>query len=191
MNEPRVIAALLELSEATRELAEICEREALGYGPMLRRLSSNARALTSELTREDVESVQTTAASLYASHPGSFSEVYIARTDPAEREAENARFERVKDRVASAIGDIARATVEGEINFGAVRRHLTSLETELIQANRPNEVARIRDLLDRDPKKPADVLALIDELEARVWPESLRATVQAHISAVRRELVVD
>jgi hypothetical protein len=109
MSTAAVVAALHELAAAADALADVCDREAPDDAPRLHSLAANARALTICPTPDDVADLLRAALDLFAYRAGSFSEVYVQRSDPQELVAENERFDVLKARVSAAVGTLKSA----------------------------------------------------------------------------------
>lgn len=112
MNEQRVRQALTDLSHAARQLASLCDRDLPEYASVWHRVASNAGALQQERTREDLDAFVSGALSLFAYHPGSFSEAYIKRSDITEQATANEHFEELKDRVSKFLVELRSAAAE-------------------------------------------------------------------------------
>lgn len=106
MNQSRVDAALRSLAAAAHELGAVCDREAIEYGPAWHSIGDSAQALITVTARSELEALVRTVANLLGRHPGSFSEVYLKRTDFDEQIAANASFDQLKDKAAAATGEL-------------------------------------------------------------------------------------
>jgi len=114
MNEARVRKALDDFSVATEELATMCDLEAPEYGPVWHAVARNAKALRAQLNREDLDDLIRGAASMFAYHPGSFSEVYVARTDLEEQRAANDKFDALKDQVSKLLAELRSVATDSD-----------------------------------------------------------------------------
>ena len=188
MNELRVKAALATLARAACDLGQACDREAIEFARVWHGISRNAEALRSDLSAEDLKSLLRSVAMLFSDHPGAFTEDYIKRADPDEQLAENVRFNELKERVMAAAGEAGAAAREGEVNTGAIRRHLTSLETVMLEANRGAEAEALRSLLRADELDCSAARALAEDLAQRNWTDDTAARVRMIVNELRREL---
>ncbi|HEX4455401.1 MAG TPA: hypothetical protein VH143_31295 [Kofleriaceae bacterium] len=109
MNQATILAVLDELALAADALADTCDREAPDYGPVWHALAKNARALKTSPSLEDLADLLHGAQDLFAYRPGSFSEVYVQRTDPHELVVENEKFDALRARVSAAVGALKSA----------------------------------------------------------------------------------
>jgi hypothetical protein len=108
MTTGRLQQALSALSMTAEELGEFCDRGASEYGPMWHSVSRNARALIHSGSSEIAEWLRTVS-SMFSYHTGSFSEIYVKRTNIDEQIRENEAFEATKDRVAAAMSAVRDA----------------------------------------------------------------------------------
>jgi hypothetical protein len=189
MNPIRTNAALVELAQAAEELARTCDKEAPDYAPTWHDVAHNARALAGELSRADLESFLQGIESLFSYHPGSFSEVYVMRSDPDEQAAENVKFDKQRERVMSAAAEVKAAAKEGELNTLAVRRHLTALETTMLNANLDADARTIRVLLNADELDCAAARELAASYRKRDWPEGTGVRVRLILDELQGELM--
>lgn len=106
MNNPQVIAALKRLASAAHELGAVCEREAAEYCLAWHSIGDSAEALAQTGDESELDALVRTISNLLGYRPGSFSEVYIKRSDFDEQLAANATFDQLKARVAAATGEL-------------------------------------------------------------------------------------
>ncbi|HTR54443.1 MAG TPA: hypothetical protein VMJ10_27310 [Kofleriaceae bacterium] len=97
------------MASAATELASLCDREAPEYGPVWHGIAKNAAAAKDSLLRDELQDLLQGGVSMFAYRPGSFSEVYVQRSDYDEQIAENNKFDALKDRVADALAALRSA----------------------------------------------------------------------------------
>jgi len=112
MNVQRVRRALNDLCHAAAQLASVCDRELPEYASVWHRIASNAGALQQENTREDLDAFVNGALSMFAYHPGSFSEAYVKRSDLTEQTTANEHFEDLKAQVSKVLVELRSAAAE-------------------------------------------------------------------------------
>lgn len=110
MTHPRLQDALRTLSQATLELAQVCDRDIDEFAGNWHRIASNASALETmeNVDPDDVKDLLGSIRWLFGYHPGSFMEQYIARADLDEQSRENERFDALKKRVGQAAAEVRK-----------------------------------------------------------------------------------
>jgi hypothetical protein len=191
MNESKVRTELHKLVSTASELAAVCDREVPEFARQWHAVARNARALESEadlsLVRGDLESLVDTVERLFGYHPDAFTERYIVRANLDEQEAENAKFDALKDSVLAAARAVGEALPEGEINKLAVRRHLTGLETIFLDGGYRAEASHARALLNAEWIDLTAVGHFADELACRKWI-GLASSVQNEVDRIVGDL---
>jgi hypothetical protein len=151
MNIEKLKRALHDLASSSSDLADVCEREDLpGFAPFWRSVSSEASAVLSSgrFEKAPLDHLIRDVVSAFSYQPGGFMEMYIVRSDPDEQERANAAFERIRDAVRAAAGDVKEATEEGEPNPLRIRRALVDLETALLELGMKDDATTARAMLN-------------------------------------------
>jgi hypothetical protein len=167
MNIEKLKRALQELASATSDLAGVCEREDLpGFGPFWRSVSSDASAVLAigSFDRAALDHLVRDVVSTFSYQPGGFMEQYIVRSDPGEQERENDVFERIRDRVRAAAGDVKEAVDEGEVDPLRIRRALVDLETAFLELGMHDDATTARELLNSPEMDHAAAAAFGDAI---------------------------
>ncbi len=189
MNRARLDAALAALATAARDLALLCDRELPRYATFWHSVARDAVLLRSNFDRREVEALFRDIVCELGYRRDSFQEEYIQRDDFDEQEAENARLDQLKDRVSKADSEAWAAVHEGEVNSGAIRRHLTEIETVLLDAKLDVESARrLREFLSAGETDLQAAQVLVDEFARREWPAAVRQRVLGLVSRLQWEL---
>lgn len=100
--------ALHNLAEAASEIAEICDHDIDEFAGVWHGVSSNTQILekTDSPDPEDVKELLASIRWLFAYHPGSFMEAYVARADLDEQSRENERLDALKKQVGHAAAEL-------------------------------------------------------------------------------------
>jgi hypothetical protein len=178
MNEPKVRKLLSELSPRVDEMHDILSREMPENAYTWKTIGEEVRDLAAQpYPPQDVEAFARRTLSIWGVGMGSFSDTFVTH-----------RFEEVRDEVQALLEQLQDAAREGEVNTLAVRRHLTTLETVLLETHHEAEATRARALLNANEMDCAAAARLASELEARTWTAPASARVPAIVGALKAEL---
>ncbi|MBC5800185.1 MAG: hypothetical protein GIW94_09475 [Candidatus Eremiobacteraeota bacterium] len=183
--------AARDLADSVAELSTFVDKHMPTFAPMWQNNARAARAFAdvAHPMRDDALAVAQMVRGAFGSgRDGTFLDAGPWSDDEAERFALNEEFERKKDSVWAAVASLEHAANEGEVNTLAVRRHLTTLETVLIETRHQAEAERARKLLDADEVDCMAAVQFASELEARTWTGATTGRVPAIVGALKAEL---
>jgi hypothetical protein len=176
MNTEKLKRALKELAETASELADVCERENMGFVQFWRSVAAEACTVvaTESFDTAELDHLVRDVVSTFSYQPGGFMELYVVREDPSEQERENAAFERIRDGVRTAAGAVKRAAHEGGADPLRIRRALVDLETALLEIGKRDDATAVRQMLNASGVDPNEASRFGEALLRRCDPESSR-----------------
>ena len=106
MNRSKIMQALAYVATVTHEIAQVCEAEVPEFSAVWLGISANAVALQHDLNDQDLASLIRSGAKMFSYHPDSFMEAYVKRANIDEMMLANVEFDKLKERVAGAFGEL-------------------------------------------------------------------------------------
>ena len=191
MNERKTAAGAAALAKAIGELRTFVDVHLPSWAPLWAAQLSAVRLFLEPAphTRADVFNLADQVARAFGgAHMGAFDEVGLARNDRDEQGRINAVLQALKDAIWDAIAQLREAANEGESNQLAIRRHLTTLETDSMAASDDAMASRIRALLDADAIEPTALRGLTTDWLEHLGDAEGRAVGMAAIRALLAEL---
>jgi hypothetical protein len=191
MNETKTKVAARALADSVAELAAFVDKHMSTFGRMRTNAARVTRAFAevSRPMRDDALDVADMVRGAFGNgRDGTFLDAGPWSDDQTERFALNDELERRRDAVWAAIAALEDGVKEGEVNTLAVRRHLTTLETVLLECRHDAEAACVRQLLNADEVDCVAVAQLAAELEQRKWAGAAVARIPAILDALEAEL---
>ena len=108
MNQSSLVQALAHVATVTQALAQFCEVEVIEFSAVWLGISANATALQYDLNSQDLASLIRSGARMFSYHPDSFMEAYVKRANIEEMMLANVEFDKLKERVAGAFGELRK-----------------------------------------------------------------------------------
>ena len=178
MNEAKVKKLLGELVQRVDEMHDILSREMPANAYTWKRVSDEVRDLAANpVPASDVEAFARRTLSIWGVGMGSFSDTFVT-----------ARFDEVRDEAYALLEQLQSSAGEGALNTLAVRRHLTTLETVLLETGYDAEAAQARALLNAKDMDCIAAARYADDLARRKWTGPATARVPAIVGALKAEL---